>query len=120
MPLFIGLFVETERLLAIGLVWNDGLCAALFQALSQISTIVGFITEKFLCCFASTDQTFRNRTVMRFAAGQENGKKTAFSICDCVDFRIAPTARASNRLILLPPFPPDAERCALICVESII
>jgi hypothetical protein len=50
---------------------------------------------------------------MRFTAGEQDGKKTAFSICDCVDFRIAPTARASNRLALLPLFPPDAERCAL-------
>jgi hypothetical protein len=91
-PLFIGLFVETEGLLAIGLVGDDGLCAALLQALTQFSTIVGFIAEKFLCCFASTDQTFRNRTVMRFAAGQEDGKKTAFSIRNCVDFRIAPAA----------------------------
>ena len=27
---------------------------------------------------------------------------------------------AGNSLLLLPPFPPDAERCALTCVESII
>ncbi len=92
MPLFIGLFVESERLLAIGLVGNDGLCAAFFQALTQFSTIVGFVTKKFLCCFASADQAFRNRTVVRLAAGQKDGKKTAFSIRDCVDFRIAPAA----------------------------
>jgi hypothetical protein len=29
---------------------------------------------------------------MRLAAGQQDGKKTALSICDCVDFRIAPAA----------------------------
>ena len=57
---------------------------------------------------------------MGLAAGQEDGKKTAFSICDCVDFCVAPAARASNRLALFPLFPPDAERCALMCVESII
>jgi hypothetical protein len=26
------------------------------------------------------------------AAAQEDGKKTAFSICDCLDLRIAPAA----------------------------
>ena len=57
---------------------------------------------------------------MRFAAGQQEGKKTAFSICDCMDFRIAPAARASNRLVLFPLFAPDAERWALMCVLSII
>ena len=51
---------------------------------------------------------------MRLAAGQQDGKKTAFSICDCVDFRIAPAARATNRLFLLPLFAPEAERCALM------
>ena len=57
---------------------------------------------------------------MRLAAGQKDGKKTALSICDCVDFRIAPASRATNRLLLLPLFAPEAERCALMCVESII
>jgi hypothetical protein len=44
----------------------------------------------------------------------------AFSICDCVYLSVAPAARASTRLFFPPPFPPDAERCALMCVESII
>ena len=55
---------------------------------------------------------------MRFAAGQEDGEKTAPSICACMDLRVAPASRAANRLILLPSFPPAAERCALMCVES--
>ncbi len=50
---------------------------------------------------------------MRFAAGQENGDQAAPSIRECVDLRVAPSARAANSLLLLPPFPPDAERCAL-------
>jgi hypothetical protein len=57
---------------------------------------------------------------MRFAAGQEDGEKTAPSICECRDLRVAPASCAANRLLLLPPFPPAAERCALTCVESII
>ena len=57
---------------------------------------------------------------MRFAAGQEDGEKTAPSICACMDLCVAPASRAANRLLLLPPFPPAAERCALTCVESII
>src|SRR5713101_6633911 len=42
------------------------------------------------------------------------------SICECVYLRVAPSARAANSLLLLPPFPPAAERCAFTCVESII
>src|SRR5262249_8919213 len=66
------------------------------------------------------DEALSGRTIVRLAAGQEDGKKTAFSICECVDLRVAPAARAANRLFLLPPFPPEAERCALMCVLSII
>ncbi len=51
---------------------------------------------------------------MRFTARQDEGKKTAFSICNCMDLCITPASRPTNRLILLPPFPPDAERCAFI------
>ena len=114
MTLFVGFSVEAEWLLAIALIGDDRLCAAIFQALAQLGTVVGSVTQEFLGSFAPADQTLRHRTVVRLAAGQEEGKKTAFSICNCVDFCIAPAARASNRLRLLPPFPPDAERCALI------
>jgi hypothetical protein len=54
------------------------------------------------------------------ATGQQDGKKAAFSICDCVDFRVSPAARAADRLLKFPLFAPDAERWALTCVESII
>jgi len=43
-----------------------------------------------------------------------------FNICECVNLRVAPSARAANSLLLLPPFPPAAERCAFTCVESIM
>jgi hypothetical protein len=35
-----------------------------------------------------------------------------------MDFRRAPAARATDGLRVFPPFPPDAERCALIDVLS--
>ena len=57
---------------------------------------------------------------MGFAAGQQDGDEAALGVREGMDFRIAAAARASNRLLLLPPFPPAAERWALTCVESII
>jgi hypothetical protein len=36
-----------------------------------------------------------------------------------VDFRGASATRAADRLFMLPPFPPLAERCALIEMELI-
>jgi hypothetical protein len=58
-------------------------------------------------------KAFCDRAVVRFASGQQNGDEASLSICECVDLRVAPSARAANSLLLLPPFPPDAERCAL-------
>ncbi len=57
---------------------------------------------------------------MRLAAGQQDGEKAPFSIRERVNLRVAPSARAANSLLVLPFFPPAAERCAFTCVESII
>ena len=120
MSLFVGPFVEAERLLSIGPVRNDGLGAALFQPVSQLGAVISLVAKQPGGRLDAANEALGRRTVMCFAAGQEDGKKTAFSICECVDLRVAPAARAANRLFLLPPFPPEAERCALMWVESII
>lgn len=113
-PFLVGFLVEAERLLPVRLVRDDGFGAAVFQPLTQLGAVVSFIAKKLLRRFRSANETFCDRAIVSLTTGQEEGKKTAFSIRNCVDFRIAPAARASNRLLLLPPFPPDAERCALI------
>ena len=41
---------------------------------------------------------------MCFPAGQEDSEKASFSICECVDLRVAPSTRAANSLFLLPLF----------------
>ena len=56
---------------------------------------------------------------MRRTIGQPEGNKTSFGISDSMDFRIAPATRASDRLILLPPFAPLAARWAFTMVLSI-
>src|SRR5579864_5639043 len=68
----------------------------------------------------SGDQSLGDRIVMCLASGQQDGDEAPLSICECVNLRVAPSARATNSLLLLPLFPPAAERCALTCVKSII
>ncbi len=110
MPLFVGLAIEAEGLLPVRLVWNDGLGAGVAQPLAQCSAVIGSVGEQFLGWFGLLDEWLGGRTIVCLATAQQDGKKAAFSICDCVDFRVAPAARASNRLVLFPPFAPDAER----------
>ena len=56
--------------------------------------------------------------VCDIAASEHEGERTTLIVGQRVDFRRAPAARAADRLILLPPFPPAAERCALTAEES--
>src|SRR5262249_12064892 len=83
--------------------------SALSYALSPSIRFDGFTNEA-LC----------DRAIVCFTCGQQDGDKAPFNICECVNLRIAPSARAANSLLFLPPFPPAAERWALTCVESII
>ena len=111
---------ESERLLPASTIWDDRLSSALVQFLAQFTTIVSLVAKHMFCRLHSADQAVRDWAIVRFTAGQQNGDEASFSICECVDLRVASSARAADGLLLLPPFPPDAERCALTCVESII
>lgn len=53
------------------------------------------------------------------ATGQEESDRAAQAIGQGVDLRGSPTARPANRLILLPPLPAEAQRCAFMAEESI-
>ena len=92
MSLLIGLPIEAEGLFTVDLVGNDGLGATVFEPLPQRSAVVGLIAEKLLGRFGSADDAFSQRTIVRLAATQKDGKKTAPSIRDCVDLRIAPAS----------------------------
>ena len=52
------------------------------------------------------------------ATRQKERDRAALAIGQGVDLRGSPTARSADRLILLPPLPPDAQRCALTAEES--
>ena len=77
---------------------------------SSRSSALSFVAEHAFGSPHSADQAIADWTIVRFASGQQDGDQTSFNICECMDFRVAPTARATNSLLLLPPFPPAAER----------
>ena len=115
MAQLVGASVEAEGLFAVGLVGNDRFGTALAKPAPQLGAVVGPVCEQHPASFSLADRLLGRRTIVGLSAGQQDGKKTAFSIRDCVDFHILPAARASNRLVLFPLFgAPAAERCALI------
>jgi hypothetical protein len=113
MAFSIEAFAEVERLLAIAAVWNDRFGPAPMQFSAQLGAVVNLIAEHVFRRLHSAEKTLSDRAVVRFASGQQDGDEAPFSICECVDLRVAPASRAANSFFLLPPFPPDAERCAL-------
>ncbi len=92
MSLSVGLLAEGKRLFAIALVRNDRCRPTFVQPLSQGIAVVSAIAEEFLGWFGAAYQPLGRRTIMCLARTQEDGKKTASSICHCMDFRIAPAA----------------------------
>lgn len=104
MTQLVGFSIEAEAAFAVGFVGNNGFCPALAEPPSQLGTVVGPVPEHYFGSFGLADQVLGGRAVVRLSTGQQEGKKTALSIRDCMDFRISPAARASNRLVLFPPF----------------
>ena len=88
----VRLLAEGEALLPVGFVGNDRCRSAVAEPFAQRVAVVSAISEKLLGKLRTTDQALSWRTVMCLASAQEDGKKTTFSICHCMDFRIAPAA----------------------------
>ena len=58
--------------------------------------------------------------VVDVAGRQQQGTRSALPVGQRVEFARLATARLAERLEIGPPFPPPAERCALIWLLSII
>lgn len=58
--------------------------------------------------------------ISHLAAGRQERDRATQLVRQGMDFGGAPAARAADRLTVLPPFPPEAERCAFTAEESII
>jgi hypothetical protein len=84
--------VEAEWLLSVAAVGNDWLGSAILQPQTHLGAVGGLVADQAFRCFACGDEPLRDRAVMRFAAGQEDGEKTAPSICACMDLRVAPAS----------------------------
>ena len=103
---FVETLAEAERLLPIAAIGNDRFGSTLIQFLTQFSAITGLVAAHAFRRLHSADQSLRDRTIVCFASGQQDGDEAAFSICECVNLRVAPSTRTANSLLLLPLFRP--------------
>jgi len=95
---------------AIGFVGNNRRCAVLDDLGAQSVAVVTLVGEKLRHEWRERQDIGRRGNVGILAGGQVKDDWPAERIAQPVDFGRAPTARAADGLILLPPFPPEAQR----------
>ncbi len=92
------------------LVGDDGRGAARSQEAAQMVGVIGLVADQAAARRRRGDQRRRACDVGDLAPGQENGVRPALAVDKRVDLGRAPAAAATNRLVALPPFAPEAER----------
>ncbi len=95
---------------AIGFVGNDRRCAELDDLGAQPVAVVALVGEKLRHEWRERQDIGRRDNVGILARGQVKDDWPAERITQPVDLGRSPTARAADGLILLPPFPPEAQR----------
>lgn len=65
------------------------------------------------------EQSVGGDAIRHLPAGEQEGDGAAVPVDQGVDFGRAAAARATDRLLLLSPFPPEAQRCAFMAEKSI-
>jgi hypothetical protein len=57
---------------------------------AQFSAVVGLVAEHAFRWLHSADEALRDRAIVCVASSQQNGDEAPFSICECVNLRVAP------------------------------
>lgn len=95
---------------AVALGWNVRRGSQALDLSANGIAVVALVAIQDIGCGHPVEQRVGGDTVRHLATGQEERDRAAEPIGERVDFRGAPAARATDRLIELPPFPPEALR----------
>jgi len=106
--------VEGDLSLAVGFARYHGPCALVSDQRAQAVGVVSLVAEEIFSTFELSQQFGRCGDVMDIAGSEQKAKRTADYIGEGVDFGGVPAAREADLLFFGPPFPPNAERWALM------
>jgi hypothetical protein len=98
---------------------DDGFDLSLGEPVAQVVCVVGFVGEQSPDRPCALDQPRGDGDVVDIAGGQDQDARSPLFVRERVELARAPAAGLAEALLECPPFPPPAERCALICVLSI-
>ncbi len=102
-----------------GWLWrDDGLAAPLDQPIAQPPSVIGSIREQAARGRDACQQLGHSGQIVRLARRQTKRHRPPHCVGQGVNLGRPSAARPSDRLGEFPPFPPLAERCALIDVLS--
>ncbi len=93
---------------------DDGLSALFGDRGAQPICVIGLVGKQPGEGPDRRDQSRRNRDIASVAGREHQGPRPALIVRQGVDFGGTPASRSANGLVERPPFPPAAERCALI------
>ena len=116
----VGVAIEGVGALSGRVVGNDGARAASDQEEAELVAVVGGIGCTQPGRWERRNERLSDRRIAPLSRGYVQREGTAAAIDNSMDFCRSPAARAADRLVVGPPFPPAAERCALAVVLSII
>jgi hypothetical protein len=89
---------------------NVGRRAPAFDLATDGVAVVALVTVQNIGRGHVVEQNVGGDAICHLAAGQEEREWTAEMVRERMDFRGAPATRTADRLIDLPPFPPEALR----------
>ena len=107
---FVGAFVEAMDDDAVGFVGDDGFGAATNDFAAKVVAVVPLVGEERAHGRRQRKNVRRRRDIGILAWGEMQDDRPAERITQRMDFCRAASARASDGLIVLPPFPPEAHR----------
>jgi hypothetical protein len=107
---FVGTFVEAMDDDTVGFVGNYRLGATPNDFGAKSVAIIAFVGDECAHGWGERQNIRRSSDIGILAWGQMKDDRPAERIAQRMDFCRAATARAADRLIVLPPFPPEAQR----------
>src|SRR5215470_2276882 len=98
---------------------NDRTCAPVSEQLPEAVGVVALVAEQAPNWPPGVGEQHRSHGDVVDVAGREQQyARPSSGVRQGMQLRRPAAARASDRLGVSPPFPPPAERCALMCVLS--
>lgn len=107
-----------DALFAVGFARDDGTYFLLFEKGAKRIRVITLVGQKFLDAGDKADAFLRHDAIGGVARRQNQHPRAEKLIDDRVDFAIAAALREPDRLEFGPPFPPLAQRWALIWLLS--